>query len=622
MKSTTNSRHVARLGLGLTIIAASLLAACSGGGGGSSNAAPAGSSLNGVAAVGSPIVGGTINVSCVGSSAPLSTLTSSSGAWQVSITGQTLPCAVEVNGGTINGQASTVVYHSIAVAPGTVNVTPLTDLLVANLVGSAALNTWFAGLSGNGSALTTITQADVDAAVARLRSAYSGLTALASNNPISMTLVATPGTVGDDMLSALAAALVSTGVTHAALLANAAVPAFSAPVSGFNNALLSAYLGTPSGAASGGSGSGGNVCIAEASYQGNVVGKLCFTDLPADFTCGQAGIEAAGGSLQQSVGTYSYRVAAACPSDTTITFSLGGSGGGTTTAIPSAPTGASASATSATQISISWTSVSGATAYNVYRSTSANVQTTAANKITATTQPTAAAYADTGLSAATTYYYKITAVNSAGESSASNEISATTAAASSSAGAGSAVGSGLYSAVLPADSAAFLALLDSACATKSTLGGGGTTYGKCTQNGGAYATNLVANMWTGGLPHQTGGSIVSGPTSHAPGTAKVDSSSDNCTVVINEPYLPILEVARNGSAAFPSASFTFRGTDNDTITVTGGGVVSEYTMTDGAGHKIEVHPNLTLFNATSSGSEAVVGSVDGSGMWSSYFICK
>ena len=125
------------------ILCSIILVAC---GGGSGSSTPSSSTLSGVAAVGTPIANGTINIRCASGSA-LNTTTSSSGGWQVTLSGQTLPCAVEVSGGTINGVANTMTYHSIATAIGTVNVTPLTDLMVANLAGTATPTTWFTGLS-------------------------------------------------------------------------------------------------------------------------------------------------------------------------------------------------------------------------------------------------------------------------------------------------------------------------------------------------------------------------------------------------------------------------------------------------------------------------------------------
>jgi hypothetical protein len=93
---------------------------------------------------------------------------------------------------------------------------------------------------------------------------------------------------------------------------------------------------------------------------------------------------------------------------------------------PAAPTSVSATVNSATQISVNWINVTGATAYNIYRSTSPNVQLIAGNKITTSSQPTAGPFADSGLTAGTTYYYKVSAINSTGESTASAEVSAMT----------------------------------------------------------------------------------------------------------------------------------------------------------------------------------------------------
>jgi Fibronectin type III domain len=114
--------------------------------------------------------------------------------------------------------------------------------------------------------------------------------------------------------------------------------------------------------------------------------------------------------------------------------------GGAGATVPSQPTGLSADATSASQIQLNWATVAGATGYNIYRSTAASVVINAANKITAS-PVTPTSYSSTGLSAATTYYYKITAVNAAGESLGSAEVSATTSAASTGGGSGS--GSGI-----------------------------------------------------------------------------------------------------------------------------------------------------------------------------------
>ena len=96
-------------------------------------------------------------------------------------------------------------------------------------------------------------------------------------------------------------------------------------------------------------------------------------------------------------------------------------GGSTPVVAPSAPTGITATASGTTQINISWTAVTGATSYNIYRSTVAGVVIGAATKIGSSTVNT---YPNASVSAGVVYYYKVTAVNSAGESTGSAEVSA------------------------------------------------------------------------------------------------------------------------------------------------------------------------------------------------------
>jgi fibronectin type 3 domain-containing protein len=91
-------------------------------------------------------------------------------------------------------------------------------------------------------------------------------------------------------------------------------------------------------------------------------------------------------------------------------------------AVPSTPTGVTATAFSSSSISISWNTVSSATGYYIYR---AITSTGTYTKVTASAV-TGTSYADTGLTASTTYYYKVSAVNSAGESGLSAYMYATT----------------------------------------------------------------------------------------------------------------------------------------------------------------------------------------------------
>jgi chitodextrinase len=101
-------------------------------------------------------------------------------------------------------------------------------------------------------------------------------------------------------------------------------------------------------------------------------------------------------------------------------YSISGTVIPTSTNPPTAPTNLTASAGD-TQATLSWNTSSGATSYNIYRSLTAGGEGATAYKTGVTTT----SYTDTGLTDGTTYYYKVTAVSSAGESGQSNEASAT-----------------------------------------------------------------------------------------------------------------------------------------------------------------------------------------------------
>jgi hypothetical protein len=88
---------------------------------------------------------------------------------------------------------------------------------------------------------------------------------------------------------------------------------------------------------------------------------------------------------------------------------------------PPAPTDLTATAASSTQIDLSWNTSSGASSYNVKRSSvSGGPYTTIATGVTATD------YDDAGLLPVTTYYYVVSATNNSGEGPNSSQASATT----------------------------------------------------------------------------------------------------------------------------------------------------------------------------------------------------
>lgn len=95
-------------------------------------------------------------------------------------------------------------------------------------------------------------------------------------------------------------------------------------------------------------------------------------------------------------------------------ITLVGPGGGGTTQPPAAPAGLKTTSVTSSSVGLSWSAVTGATGYAVYRD-GAKVQTVTGTSATVS-----------GLTAATAYGFQVTAVNDAGESARSAVVTATT----------------------------------------------------------------------------------------------------------------------------------------------------------------------------------------------------
>ncbi|MFI1045848.1 chitinase [Streptomyces griseoruber] len=92
----------------------------------------------------------------------------------------------------------------------------------------------------------------------------------------------------------------------------------------------------------------------------------------------------------------------------------GGGGGDPAPTIPATPTALAVSGTTSSSVSLSWSGVSNATGYNVYR---------AGTKVASVTGASATV---TGLAASTSYSFQVTATNTAGESPKSAAVTGTT----------------------------------------------------------------------------------------------------------------------------------------------------------------------------------------------------
>nr|WP_256339820.1 glycoside hydrolase family 18 protein [Streptomyces sp. 1222.5] len=136
------------------------------------------------------------------------------------------------------------------------------------------------------------------------------------------------------------------------------------------------------------------------------------------------------GASTNSVTVYThgwYGQAAYYADDVSVYGPDGGGGGDPAPTVPAAPGGLTVSGTTSSSVSLSWSAVSGATGYNVYRN---------GTKVTAVTGTSATV---TGLAASTSYPFQVTATNAAGESAKSATVTGTTSATGGGGGGGGSV---------------------------------------------------------------------------------------------------------------------------------------------------------------------------------------
>lgn len=213
--------------LALCALVAGALTACGGGGG--DDSATGGSSLpslttaTGVAAVGAPINGGSVELKCA-SGATASVTTDASGVWTASLKATDYPCVTRVTGGQANGQALSSPLHSVVSGAGTSNITPLTDLIVGILSGQNPA-AWYAS-AGAGTLGGAITSGTLSAAQGKLKAMLAtlpGKPALPDGfDPVTTAFHAKKGDAADDLLESYGAALTAAGLTQAEAATHAA----------------------------------------------------------------------------------------------------------------------------------------------------------------------------------------------------------------------------------------------------------------------------------------------------------------------------------------------------------------------------------------------------------------
>ncbi|HEX3140150.1 MAG TPA: hypothetical protein VHQ87_08855 [Rhizobacter sp.] len=213
------------LPLAAALTAAGILAACGGGGDTAAPAAPnqpsnpASITLTGVVAKGAALAGASVEAKCAAGVGTATTTTT--GSYSITITSGALPCVLEAVALPADGG---MVLHSVATtgAP-TANITPLTELLVAQLTGQdPALYMDNVVVSTLATAVTTTTVNTAQTAVVNtLTAAGVDTTGLASTSLVSGTLVAASsgvsGNAYDQVLDSLASTIASAGTSLTAL---------------------------------------------------------------------------------------------------------------------------------------------------------------------------------------------------------------------------------------------------------------------------------------------------------------------------------------------------------------------------------------------------------------------
>lgn len=205
---------------------AAVLTACGGGGDGGSTASndgPAAVTTTGVAAIGTPIIGGSVMLKCA-SGATASATTTADGTWIASLKTSDYPCAVRIVGGQANGKDLAFALHSVAAAPGTTNITPLTDIIVG-VLGKQDPDAWF-NSAKNGDLSSAITSDNLNGALAKLQTALTTLpgkpTLPNGFNPINSAFKAEKGDAGDNLLETYGASLTASGLTQTQAAVNTA----------------------------------------------------------------------------------------------------------------------------------------------------------------------------------------------------------------------------------------------------------------------------------------------------------------------------------------------------------------------------------------------------------------
>lgn len=207
-------------------VAVAIGAVACGGGGGSSAAGA--SSLTGLAATGAGLPHASVTAKCASGTA-LTGTTDATGSYTLVLNGQALPCLLQVTGGT-----PSVTLHSFAQAAGRVNITPVTDLIVANALAGDPAAAFASYTPAQGSTI----ESGISAAKTYVATQVSAIAGSSIADPLTGSF--SVGDADDRILDALGNALTAAGKTQAQLRAQAQTSATL-------TATVAPYLAAPAG---------------------------------------------------------------------------------------------------------------------------------------------------------------------------------------------------------------------------------------------------------------------------------------------------------------------------------------------------------------------------------------
>jgi hypothetical protein len=158
-----------------------------------------------LAATGAGIANASVTAKCA-TGTPLTGTTDANGSYNLVLDGRTLPCMVQVTGGT-----PSVTLHSFAQAAGRVNITPVTDLIVAKALGSDPATAFTGYVAANGTTIET----GLAAAKTYVSTQINAITGGTIADPLTGAF--SVGDADDKVLDALGNAMSAAGKTIAHL---------------------------------------------------------------------------------------------------------------------------------------------------------------------------------------------------------------------------------------------------------------------------------------------------------------------------------------------------------------------------------------------------------------------